>query len=92
MIFALVIFFIQYYQQTLTHYKYIAMANQWVYASGSQWVPLGSKTQKKIEMLWSSNYSTWIGCSAFHAVVYIDLDHMALIYNGFSYTIARHEN
>lgn len=68
------------------------MAIQWVYANGSQWVPLDSKAQNKIEMLWSSNYSTWIDCRAFHTVVYVDLDQMALICNGYSYTIARRKN
>ncbi|GAN00819.1 hypothetical protein MAM1_0002c00243 [Mucor ambiguus] len=65
------------------------MAIQWVYANGSQWVPLDSKAQNKIEALWSNNYSTWIDCRAFQTAVYIDLDQMALLCNGYSYTIAR---
>lgn len=62
---------------------------QWVYANGSAWVALDAAAQKHIESLWSHNTSSWIQSQLFHSPVYVDIDQMALLCNGMSYTIAR---
>jgi hypothetical protein len=62
---------------------------QWVYANGSQWVVLDKSAQFSIEQLWSRNSSSWIRCNTFSAAVYVDVSQMALICNGYSYTILR---
>lgn len=63
---------------------------QWVYANGCNWVTLDANSQRYIEALWSKNSSDWISCQTFAAsAVYIDMSQMALICNGYAYTIAR---
>ena len=62
---------------------------QWVYANGSSWITLDSAAQRHIESLWSHNASSWIESVTFTSPVYIDMDQMALLCGGVSYTIAR---
>jgi hypothetical protein len=62
---------------------------QWIYSSGAIWVYLDAKAQQQIEQLWSTNQASWVNSESFHGPVYVDTAMMTLIYEGYSYTIAR---
>lgn len=63
---------------------------QWVYANGSNWFQLDPKAQVQIENLWSTNATTGIVYSqTFLANVNVSFSEMALVFDGFEYTIAR---
>ncbi|KAI7890170.1 uncharacterized protein EV154DRAFT_422575 [Mucor mucedo] len=63
---------------------------QWVYANGSCWVALDRTAQSDIEALWSVNSSHWIRCpSVSKSAVYVDVEKMVMLCNGYQYTIAR---
>lgn len=62
---------------------------QWVYANGSQWVALDKSAQFSIEQLWNRNSSNWITCNTFKTAAYVDFSQMAIICNGYAYTILR---
>ncbi|KAI9365732.1 hypothetical protein BD770DRAFT_336213 [Pilaira anomala] len=66
---------------------------QWVYANGCNWIKLDGTAQQQIEALWKHNSSAWVSCQAFpSSAVYVDIEQMTLLCNGFSYTIARCRN
>jgi hypothetical protein len=67
----------------------IIMAFQWVYSNGSEWVELDQVTQSSIETLWSNSGADWIPSGLFSGAVYVNISEMIMIYNHFSYTIAR---
>lgn len=62
---------------------------QWVYSSGQKWVSLDSQAQAQIEKLWSMDQANWVISDAFCGPVYVDTSQMILVYEGYSYTIAR---
>ncbi|KAG2196752.1 hypothetical protein INT47_009643 [Mucor saturninus] len=64
-------------------------AVQWVYANGSNWVPLDVTTQQLIEQLWFNNRSAWIDCRTFSGRAYVDFDAMQICFNSLEYTFAR---
>jgi hypothetical protein len=67
----------------------IIMAFQWVYSNGSEWVELDQVTQSSIETLWSNSGADWIPSGLFSGAVYVSISEMIMIYDHFSYTIAR---
>ncbi|KAF1803422.1 hypothetical protein V8B55DRAFT_1505412 [Mucor lusitanicus] len=62
---------------------------QWLYSSGQSWLCLDTKAQQQIEQLWCGNQASWVTSEAFRGPIYVDTAMMTLIYNGYSYTIAR---
>lgn len=62
---------------------------QWVYSSGQKWVSLDNQAQVQIEKLWTRDQANWVISDAFSGPVYVDTSQMILLYEGFSYTIAR---
>lgn len=62
---------------------------QWVYSSGQNWVSLDRKAQSQIEKLWSMDQANWVISESFPGPVYVDTTQMLLLYEGYSYTIAR---
>ncbi|KAI8637643.1 hypothetical protein BD408DRAFT_424172 [Parasitella parasitica] len=62
---------------------------KWLYSSGQCWLCLDSTAQMQIEKLWSGNQASWVTSEAFQGPIYVDTSMMTLIYNGYSYSIAR---
>lgn len=69
----------------------IMAAVQWVYSSGQSWLSLDRQAQSQIEKLWSMDQANWILSDAFSGPVYVDTTQMLLMYEGYSYTIARRQ-
>ncbi|KAI9469911.1 MAG: hypothetical protein EXX96DRAFT_491882 [Benjaminiella poitrasii] len=62
---------------------------QWLYSSGENWFCLDKIAHEQIEKLWNHNQASWVTSEAFCGPIYVDTSMMTLIYNGYSYTIAR---
>lgn len=65
------------------------MAAEWVYASGSAWIAFDAETQRVIETLWANDQATWINSPSFPGPVFVDTSEMIIMYESYSYTIAR---
>jgi hypothetical protein len=64
----------------------------WVYANGSNWVPLDAVTRTRIEILWQMDADpTWIYSPTFFTNVLIDIGRrrMTLTCGEIEYTIGR---
>lgn len=64
-------------------------AIQWVYSSGQKWVSLDTQAQSQIEKLWNNDQANWVTSDSFSGPVFVDTTQMLLVYEGYSYTIAR---
>ncbi|KAI8891313.1 hypothetical protein K501DRAFT_166463 [Backusella circina FSU 941] len=75
----------------LTHLTQYGRRIQWVYANGSEWIPLDPRAQYHIEQLWNTNSSYWIQSDSrnFNGPIYVDISNMCLLFNRNAYSIAR---
>jgi hypothetical protein len=63
---------------------------QWVMAAGGMWVPLDARTNRQLELWWSTHTGGYLTIPAFGASpVYVDTSRLFVQYGGNRYLIAR---